>query len=227
MGGEKVAKKYKIEWSNPVVISEFRGVKKTENPLVILSLEKMLKEEVKNFIDGELKKVDMRNFTQQDIRQWKKKVEDEVSALKRQTIVQKDGGIYYHKSEINMKDIQRIMTWVHKRSGKGTYHLFDGEKQLINKGQIIVPNNYRFVALENRVSTDYLLKSKLKKIRKDLALYFSDWEIEEVLWTLMLLKEKEITKMPKWLSERYGERIDYFQYFMKKDVTKLIMLSII
>lgn len=219
-----MAKSYVLGNEENFILYELEGKKKRKKPVSVRS-QKEYSETIlypwflQQICDFEW---DIRN--EYDILRLKEYIPERVQSIISTPYFLDKGVIYTSYSLLDMERIKEILSWYHRTMYKGTYHLLDTkQKQIIRRGQIIRKTEVCY-GLSSYQESEL---SFLKKWDEEISCYFSQEEWEEIAWVLICCRLKGECDIPRWMENKYGERISYFPYFFKKEIEKYVYYSMI
>ncbi|PGK51655.1 hypothetical protein CN918_28075 [Priestia megaterium] len=224
-----MAKRYMLQMTEgEYYLFECRGMKRKENKLQLIAREQFIYEILYEQFLERLCDLVIEKLTYQDIRREHRKI----TVMVRQCLEKEIGGIQSYllikETSLNLYKMQKILARYHKKSNKGTYHLFNEEGNfLIRKGdmlkdQSIIPAS--FPGYQSRVEE---VQKRFDKWKEKMLLHFSEWELLDVLWIATLFQESKNKQYPLWIKDRYGDRADYIHIYNDERMEDILYLNIV
>lgn len=210
-----MAKRYRVKWTPVVEIKECRGLKRAENPLLLQHKEKY----IENILFPKyltILKTEVHTRTQ--LEKWRVSLRESVRSF-RLSGPHVDGQVLYCDQEVlDTEGVRQLLSWYHRKNARGSYHLYDDKRMIVRKGQLVVPTSYHIASICRGAKHQqwYGYRTWKKRIR----LWFSEWEVEEVMSLLLMQAVCDTVTSLQWVRDVYGDRADYMPTLQTKDIKR-------
>lgn len=222
-----MSKRYAFTTDNQLIIYEQNGIKKIVNPIPVKPIEEFLYNEFYEWYMKQLQQINYETVSLKEIESVRKMVIKKAEEIKHEEIAYIDGKIYTKNSIETAEDLRQVISSYHKKNHTGSYHSFYENRQWIRKGQLLLLKTEKIPNIYYTQKRNSFVKNILTKWKEEMSCYYSEWELENILWVLSWCRVNEIKRLPKWIQNEYGERGDYFPYFWKKEIEKILFYEII